>query len=120
GQNLPVCLSSAVTIGSGGADPVDPQTLAPCDPNAVPRDPNQPQATAVPTPTFVPGTTTRPTNAPTSSGGGVGGGPVTGIGSLAPEGTSIPAWAAMLAALGALGLAFGVGTMGTRLWRRRN
>ena len=75
--------------------------------------------TPVPTPTFIPGTTTRPTNAPVSGGTGLTGAPGGGIGTLAPSGTSIPAWAAMLAALGALGLCFGFGLMGTRLWRRR-
>jgi Thrombospondin type 3 repeat len=125
GQGPPVCLVTQVTIGSGGTAPADPTALAPCNPNAVPPAPGQPAAatnTPAPTPTFIPGTTTRPTNAPVagSSGiGGVGGGPAGGIGSLAPAGTSIPAWAAMLAVLGALGLCLGFGLMGARIWRRR-
>jgi hypothetical protein len=53
------------------------------------------------------------------TGGGVGGDVDTGIGSLAPGGNDIPAWAAILVALGALGLAFGLGMSGTRIWRRR-
>jgi hypothetical protein len=121
GQNLPVCLVTKVTIGSGGPDPVNAQTLAPCDPNAVPVAAT---ATPGPTPTFIPGTTTRPTStpAPTSAGGGgggVGGGPSSGIGSLSPTGSDIPVWAAILAAIGALGLAFGLSVTGARFWRRR-
>lgn len=132
GQGAGVCLVTAVTVGAGGAAPSDPQAMTPCDPNAVPPAPGQPAAatnTPGPTPTFIPGTTFRPTVTPASAGGssgtsgtsGVGGvgAPGSGIGSLAPAGTSIPAWAAMLAALGALGLCLGFGLMGARIWRRR-
>jgi hypothetical protein len=117
GQGLPVCLVNQVTIGSGGPAPADPTKLAPCDPNAVIQ--TGPTDTPAPTPTFIPGTTTRPTVAPVTGSGGVGSGPAGGIGTLAPAGTSIPAWAAMLAVLGALGLCLGFGLMGARIWRRR-
>jgi hypothetical protein len=118
GRNAPVCLVSTATIGGGGAAPANPLDMTPCNPNAV--IPGiDPQATAGPTPTFIPGTTTRPTQAATGGGGGVGTGPVSGIGSLAPVGTEIPVWAAVLAGVGALGLVFGVGVMGTRIRRRR-
>jgi hypothetical protein len=123
GQGASVCLVTPITIGAGGPAPADPTKLTPCDPNAA----IQPAAatnTPVPTPTVNPITGVRPTNAPTptsgtSGTGGIGGGPGSGIGTLAPAGTSIPAWAAMLAVLGALGLCFGFGLMGARIWRRR-
>jgi Thrombospondin type 3 repeat len=128
GQGPPVCLVSAITIGAGGAQPADPTKMTPCDPTAPIPASNQATNTPGPTPTFIPGTTTRPTVAPaggaggtsgTSGTSGVGGAPGSGIGSLAPAGTSIPAWAAMLAALGAVGLCLGFGLMGARIWRRR-
>jgi hypothetical protein len=120
------CIVTPITIGNGGPAPADPLAMTPCDPTAAIPASNQATNTPVPTPTFIPGTTTRPTNAPSTSGGsssgsgsGVGSGPAGGIGTLAQAGTSIPAWAAMLAVLGALGLCLGFGLMGTRIWRRR-
>ncbi len=115
GEGLPICEVTTVTIGSGGPTPADPQGMAPCDLNAT--IPSGATATPAPTPTVNPSTGVRPTNAPST--GGLTGGPSGGIGTLAPSGTGIPAWAAMLAALGTLGLCFGFGLMGTRLWRRR-
>jgi pyridoxal biosynthesis lyase PdxS len=44
----------------------------------------------------------------------------TGIGTLAPEGTSVPVWATMLAALGVTGVFIGLGLMGSRVFRRRD
>ena len=122
GQNPAVCIVNQVTIGSGGPAPADPKLMTPCDPTAVIK--TVATDTPGPTPTFIPGTTTRPTITPapaSNSGGssGVGSGPAGGIGTLAPAGTSIPAWAAMLAVLGALGLCLGFGLMGARIWRRR-
>jgi hypothetical protein len=111
------CLVTPVTIGSGGATPADPQAMTPCDPNAA--IPSTATNTPGPTNTFIPGTTTRPTNTPVPGGSGVNNGPVSGIGTLAPSGTSVPAWAIMLAAFGTLGLFFGFGVMGTHIWRRR-
>lgn len=124
GQNLPVCLVTAITIGSGGAAPVNPQTLAPCDPTAVVPVGGLPASTPGPTNTVIPGTSTRPTNTPVPGGQGGGGGgldsaPPGGVGSLSPTGSDIPAWAAILAAMGALGLAFGLSVTGSRIWRRR-
>ena len=117
GQGPPLCLVTAITVGAGGAPPADPTKLTPCDPNAVIAS-NQttgPTATPGPTPTFLPGTTTRPVSGNT---GGVGSAPGSGIGTLTPAETSIPAWAAILAAFGALGFCVGFGLMGTRLLRR--
>jgi hypothetical protein len=115
GQNLPVCKVTQVTIGAGGAAPVDPQTLAPCNPQA-----GVPTATPVPTITPV-GQTPSPTPAGGGGGGGgVGGGGNTGIGTLAPTSDSAPLWATMLAALGIIGLVIGFGMMGSRFLRRRD
>jgi len=112
GRNPPVCVVNKLTVGAGGPDPVNPQTLAPCDPTA------QVQQIGSPTPTLPPGATARPTAVP-GGNTGVGNGPSSGIGSLSPTGTDIPVWAAILAAIGALGLAFGLSITGSRFWRRR-
>jgi hypothetical protein len=129
GLNPAVCIVNTVTVGTGGTAPADPTKMTPCDPNAVIQTAVTATTAATdtpgPTPTFIPGTTFRPTVTPFTSGGssggssGVGSGPAGGIGSLAPAGTSIPAWAAMLAVLGALGLCLGFGLMGARIRRRR-
>jgi uncharacterized membrane protein YgcG len=123
GRHAAVCLVSKVTIGNGGADPGDPTTKQPCgaDPigggggggNQTPAPGNQPGGGGS-------GSGTGSGSGGSSGGGGVGSGNVgTGIGSLAPTGTSIPAWAMMLAALGLIGLLTGFGMMGSRIWRRR-
>ena len=70
GQNLPVCVVNKLTVGSGGPDPVDPNTLAPCNPAA---QVVQLTSTPGPTNTVIPGTSTRPTNTLQSRGGGVWG-----------------------------------------------
>jgi hypothetical protein len=134
GAQVPVCIVTAITVGAGGAAPADPTKMTPCDETAAIQTAAVTATTPGPTPTFIPGTTFRPTVTPASAGGssgtsgvggvgggvgGVGGAPGSGIGSLAPAGTSIPAWAAMLAALGAVGLCLGFGLMGARIWRRR-
>jgi hypothetical protein len=114
GRHLPVCLVRKVDIGGGGTPAVaDPTKLAPCDPFA-----GQNVVTA--TPTLAPGATPRPTTATGGGGGGgVGGAGDTGIGSLAPTGTDVPAWATMLAAFGVIGVVIGFGLMGSRFLRRR-
>jgi len=53
-----------------------------------------------------------------TTAGGVGG-PSSGIGSLSPVGGSVPAWAAIAAGLGAAGLIGSLGTLASRLVRRR-
>ncbi|MCH8992297.1 MAG: thrombospondin type 3 repeat-containing protein, partial [Acidobacteria bacterium] len=52
------------------------------------------------------------------TGGGVGG-PDTGVGSLAPAISSIPAWAAIASGLGLTGLLGSLGAMASRILRRR-
>jgi hypothetical protein len=54
-----------------------------------------------------------------AAGGGAGG-PASGVGSLSPVGGSVPAWAAIAAALGAAGVIASLGTMASRLRRRRD
>ena len=51
--------------------------------------------------------------------GGSSGGPGTGVGSLAPAASSISAWAAIASALGGAGLLGGLGTLASRILRRR-
>jgi len=53
-----------------------------------------------------------------AAAGGVGG-PASGVGSLSPVGGSVPAWAAIAAALGAAGVIGSLGTMASRLIKRR-
>ena len=53
-----------------------------------------------------------------TAAGGVGG-PASGVGSLSPVGGSVPAWAAIAAALGAAGVIGSLGTMASRLIKRR-
>jgi hypothetical protein len=53
-----------------------------------------------------------------AAAGGVGG-PASGVGSLSPVGGSVPAWAAIAAALGAAGVIGSAGTMASRLIKRR-
>jgi len=56
-----------------------------------------------------------------TGGGAAGGagGPASGVGSLSPVGGSVPAWAAIAAALGAAGVIGSLGTMASRLIKRR-
>ncbi len=54
-----------------------------------------------------------------SSGAGGVGGPASGVGSLSPVGSSVPAWAAIAAGLGVAGLIGSLGTMASRLVKRR-
>ncbi|TMG00605.1 MAG: hypothetical protein E6I03_11165 [Chloroflexi bacterium] len=58
------------------------------------------------------------TRAGGSAAGGAAG-PVTGVGSLSPVGGSVPAWAAVAAGLGAAGVIGSLGTMASRLIKRR-
>jgi len=119
GRHAPVCLVTTVQVGTGGSTYTadDINHMAPCDPTVT----SLPTPTPVgqtPTPTLPPGATPKPT-----STGGVCTGPncvATGIGTLAPEGTSVPVWATMLAALGVTGVFIGLGLMGSRVFRRRD
>src|SRR3989454_29532 len=58
------------------------------------------------------------TRAGGSAAGGAGA-PVTGVGSLSPVGSSVPAWAAIAAGFGAAGVIGSLGTMASRLIKRR-
>jgi hypothetical protein len=59
------------------------------------------------------------TGAGSGAAGGVGG-PSSGIGSLSPVAGTVPAWAAIAAGLGAAGLIGSLGTLASRLVRRRD
>ncbi len=142
GQRFEVCLVSQITVGAGGPAPDPaPQNMRPCDPNAVLVESTYPGdacsdgldndadgstdsadsdcadadggdgdgGTATP----APGAT--PTPAPTG-GNGVGGDPGTGVGSLAPVASSIPAWATIVSALGGAGLLGSLGALAARIF----
>jgi surface-anchored protein len=68
----------------------------------------QPTQTGGPTPTTGSAGPTPSTANPVPTTAGIGGGPPSGIGSLAPVGTSAPRWAILLAAIGFVGLTGGV------------
>ena len=59
------------------------------------------------------------TRAGGGSAAGGAGAPVTGVGSLSPVGSSVPAWAAIAAGFGAAGVIGSLGTMASRLIKRR-
>jgi len=66
------------------------------------------------------GTTTARTGTGTGTGAGGGvGGPVTGIGSLSPVASTVPAWAAIAGALGTAGMIGALGTLASRFVQRR-
>jgi len=49
-----------------------------------------------------------------AAGPGIGSGPISGIGTLAPVAASVPAWAAFVTAAGGIGLLVGIGTLASR------
>jgi len=55
----------------------------------------------------------------TTGGTDAAGGAATGVGSLAPAVSSIPAWATIVSALGGAGLLGSLGALASRLLRRR-
>jgi hypothetical protein len=115
GANLPVCIVMQATVGAGGTASLTPEqvrALTPCDPFAPITPQGQTPAPATPTPVGQ-------TPAPAGGGTGIGGAGSTGIGSLAPDGTSVPAWATMLTALGIIGFVIGFGLTASRFLRRR-
>lgn len=118
------CRYSSVSIGGGG-QPSNPQcpdlaTLF----QAVSGDGDN-TVTDGSTPTPTPGrgvATPTPTPRPGAGGtvpGGTVGGPASGIGSLSPVASSVPAWAAALSALGGAGVLSGVGYWVSQVIRRR-
>ena len=110
-----VCLVTTVTVGAGGEPTYNPQAVSPCDPSAplptdfvpptnpIDDDPDDPQDSNGSTPP--PGGAT-PTPKP---GGGVGGGPDSGVGSLSPVGSSVPLWALVVVVVSTIGLLAGFG-----------
>ncbi len=115
GELKTVCVTGVIKIGSGGpgADPNVTQRV-PCGTGPPPATP----APSGPTPAPTPFGQTPPPGGGTQGGTGVSG-PVTGIGSLAPIASSVPAWAAIMAALGAAGVIVSLGALAPRLLRRR-
>ncbi len=119
GEYVTDCVTFDITVGVGAPA----RGPAPAHNN----DPSCAFATALaPTPTpapLLPGQTPRPTQAPVGGPAVACVGPncnvVTGVGSLSPVGTSVPAWAALLAAFGAAGMIGGLGIVGSKFKRRR-
>jgi hypothetical protein len=99
-----------------GTDPnktdTDDDGVSDCDEIAAGTDPLVAGADATP----VPGTTPTAGTGGTGGTGGVGGDVSTGIGSLAPVASSIPAWATALSALGGAGLLGSLGALAARIF----
>jgi hypothetical protein len=116
GHQHQVCLVTEIDIGAGGSPATNPQSLSPCTPGA------PPSTTTTTTAGGTGGTTTTTTGGTggtTTTGGSGVGGPASGVGSLSPVAGSIPAWAALLTAIGGLGLLASLGTLASRAISRR-
>ncbi|MEX0682423.1 MAG: thrombospondin type 3 repeat-containing protein [Dehalococcoidia bacterium] len=100
------CIVSTIDIGGGGTAGFTDYT--PCGARQ-----EEGGGGASPTPTLPPGATPRPT---TAAQGGVAGGPVSGVGSLSPDGSTLPLWAVALAGVAVVGLITGT-TMVVRVRR---
>ncbi len=105
------CMSYGIVIGAGAStDPVAP-TVSKDSPACITALPVVPAPTATPV---------GQTPSPRPSGiGGTGGDVVTGVGSLAPVGTSVSEWAVVIALIGGLGVVTGLMVIGSRRARRR-
>ncbi len=112
-----VCIKVS-SITSGG----DPNVVfGPCQttlPPLVGGVPETPTIGAAPGAAVAAAGGTAGTRAGGSAAGGAGA-PVTGVGSLSPVGSSVPAWAAIAAGFGAAGVIGSLGTMASRLIKRR-
>jgi len=124
GELIYECLIREVTIGNAAAyTGVDPNLVRPCNPGAAFPYTGQTAESGSPTvaPTDAAGNTFTPK--PSTAGGGTGtgiGGPSdTGIGSLSPVGTEVPAWALALLALGTIGFFSSVALASARYARRK-
>jgi hypothetical protein len=116
GEPITRCLATVVDIGAGGTPTLDKAAIeslssySPCgtDTGAGPSNI---------TPTPGPGGSNT-SGGGGGGGGGVGGGPTSGIGSLSPAGSSLPAWAAALVAVGIAGILGSAGFALIRVRRR--
>ena len=105
GDYTGVCLDFAMNIGGapGPVTGVKESEAAPgCAAQIVSNAPTPPGQTASPRPSGASG------SGNTGGGSSGVGGPSSGVGSLAPTGTDVPLWAAILAGLGAVGLVSGL------------
>lgn len=117
GENIFFCVNFDVQVGAGASTaPAAPRLEDGPDCALAPDAPPPTGPTPVPAPTGGPGAGQQ-TPAPTG-GGGIGGPGPTGIGTLSPVASSIPAWAAIISALGGAGLLSGLGVIISRLRRR--
>jgi hypothetical protein len=116
GDNTGVCLKFPIAIGGAGGKVVGTAD-AQKGPDCAARIDETP---VVATATLNPSVTPRPTGGSGSGGGGggVNGGGDPGVGSLAPTAANFPVWAAVLAAIGAMGIIGGL-TLYARLSPKR-
>ncbi|MDO8614948.1 MAG: thrombospondin type 3 repeat-containing protein [Dehalococcoidia bacterium] len=117
GDVLAICGSQAIQIGAGGNADAQVLNRLPCGAGVA--DGGGGTTGASPTPTLAPGQTPAPTTGTTTARGtttssGLPGGADTGIGTLSPVATNVPAWAALATAVGGLGLLGGIVTMASR------
>jgi hypothetical protein len=112
GENIGYCVKFAVTIGSA-AGPVsgtrDAVLTPDCSGVAIVKATAGTSGIVTAAPTTA--TPVGQTAAGGGGGGGVGGSGETGVGSLAPTNAGIPIWAAIMAALGGVGLLIGAGML---------
>jgi hypothetical protein len=119
GENIFFCVNFDVQVGAGAnTAPAAPRFEDGPDCALAPDAPPPSGPTPVPPSDGTrPDAGTRP-GPGTGAGPGVGGPGETGIGTLAPVASSIPAWAAIISALGGAGLLSGLGVIISRLRRR--
>jgi hypothetical protein len=111
GDNISYCLKFAVEVGGAGGAKVGAKDSKP-GPDCAASVVNPP--TVIPLPSSV----TPRSSGSRATGGGVDGGPVTGVGSLSPTETEFPVSAAILAGLGAIGILGGRTLLSRRAPRR--
>jgi hypothetical protein len=118
GENIGYCIEFSLNVGQPAGPVVgvrNSQGAPECAASAFTQGeevPGQGQVTGTRT------TTTTNTQTGTQTGG-VGSGPVTGVGSLSPVSRDVPVWAAALAAIGGLGIIAGLGLLTRSAVRRR-
>jgi hypothetical protein len=101
------CLVQTIDVGGGGTPAVDPQAVPPCATAAAIDPGNAPSGAAggaAGSGGGSGGSAVLGEEAARGGSAGAAGGPASGVGALAPVAGGIPAWGALLSALGGAGL----------------